>query len=260
MEKFCENVRKTIENLKAAGGSDDQAFDKVFECLTETHVTSFNETIRIWKQVKDQSGSDDASSISCLLHKARSEYQSLLARRKWPKVGKTHKSETNDVSSTKRKHDSDIASLLAKSELRMNKSFKALLATDRRHKKPTSKRPKLQQASKHSWDNQYGRKKDFTDRPAFLTWLHTEPQDISKSATKNDLKWHWCTKCTRYANHKTPDCKKTEKGKITKSSYVAKSVSSAAAHQSDDDLVDTDDESQFSVSFFRSSQSGSSSE
>ena len=40
MDKFCDHVRKTVESLKAAGWTDDQAFDKVYEALVETHLTS----------------------------------------------------------------------------------------------------------------------------------------------------------------------------------------------------------------------------
>ena len=55
MDKFLD-VRKTMESLKSAGGSDDQAFDKIYEALVESHVTAFNETIRVWNTVMDQNG------------------------------------------------------------------------------------------------------------------------------------------------------------------------------------------------------------
>ena len=51
IDKFCEHVRKTMEWLKSAGGSDDQAFDKIFEVLVELHIQSFNESICVWKIV-----------------------------------------------------------------------------------------------------------------------------------------------------------------------------------------------------------------
>ena len=47
IDKFLDHVRKTMDMLKSAGGSDDQAFDKIYEALVETHVTSFNETIHV---------------------------------------------------------------------------------------------------------------------------------------------------------------------------------------------------------------------
>ena len=42
-----------MESLKAAWGIDDQAFDKVYEALVETHVGVFNEELRVWKTLVD---------------------------------------------------------------------------------------------------------------------------------------------------------------------------------------------------------------
>ena len=78
IDKFLDHVRKTMDMLKSAGGSDDQAFDKIYEALVETHVTSFNKTIRVWNTVMDQSGQSGTKTISALINKARTEYQSLL--------------------------------------------------------------------------------------------------------------------------------------------------------------------------------------
>ena len=243
MDKFCEHVRKTMECLKSAGGSDDQAFDKIFEALVESHVQAFNESIRVWKTVCEQSSTP--CNIPGLLNKARNEYQQLSLRKKWPKFsGTSLRHDKEDVPSRKRKHDSDIASLLAasekRSEKRFNKQMKAMLASNSSSTRTTSQ---LGRTNKHSWDYQFGKGKDFPDRHVFLKWLHEKPENVTKSVIKNDLKWHWCTTCKRYTSHKTADCKKTPT-KTEKASALLANCPPANATYVDD----TDDENQDSDS------------
>ena len=115
IDKFCDHVHKTMECLKSAGGTDDQAFDKILEALVESHVQLFNESIRVWKTVCEQSGAH--LNIQSLLNQARKEYQQLQVRKKWTNFSGTSKRVEDDFStSTKRKDDPDIASLLAASE------------------------------------------------------------------------------------------------------------------------------------------------
>ena len=138
IDKFCDHVHKTMECLKSTGDSDGQDFDKIFEALVESHVQPFNESIRVWKTVCEQSGAH--LNIQSLLNQARKEYQQLQVQKKWAKFSGTSRRVEDDVStSTKRKHDPDIASLLAASEKRSNKWFKkqmtAMLASN--HKPPT---------------------------------------------------------------------------------------------------------------------------
>ena len=44
-------MQDTIQSLIAAGGSDEQTFDKMYEALSETHVPKFNQEMQVWKSV-----------------------------------------------------------------------------------------------------------------------------------------------------------------------------------------------------------------
>ena len=47
IEKLCNSMQSTIQSLIAAGGSDEQTFDKMYEALGETHVRKFNQEMQV---------------------------------------------------------------------------------------------------------------------------------------------------------------------------------------------------------------------
>ena len=53
IEIVCNAMHDTIQSLIAAGRSDKQMFDKMFEVLSETHVSKFNQEMQVWKSVAE---------------------------------------------------------------------------------------------------------------------------------------------------------------------------------------------------------------
>ena len=137
-----------------------------------------------------------------------------------------------------------MASLLAASEKRtekrMKREMKAMLASNTKTTRPLTK---LGRTNKHSWDYQFGKGKDFTDRHSFLQWLHEKPENVTKSVTKNNLKWYWCTTCGRYTSHKTADCKKTNPKSEKVTAMLAESHKTTSTYD-----ASTDDQYQMSDS------------
>ena len=238
IDNFLDRVRKTMEMLKSTGGSDDQAFDKIYKALVETHVTSFNETICVWNIVMDQSGLAGTKSISALRNKARTEYQSLCARKKWTNP-KKRKSETFD-----------IISLLAKSQSESRNETKSMIKAMMAMGSSTSTRQTLRVArsTNHSWESQYGKGKYFPDKSEFLEWVHKEPENTSNFVQKNGIKWYWCLKCERFTSHKTAECtRKVKRSAIKVSTDLARKTPSV---DSDDASVSESDESTISTATF----------
>ena len=66
--------------LAKNGGSDAQAFDKVYEVLINTSYTIFNSEIIVYKQLNASN-----LDVSKLLVKAREEYSTLVENKMWMK-------------------------------------------------------------------------------------------------------------------------------------------------------------------------------
>ena len=238
VDKFCEHVRRVMESLKAAGGEDAQAFDKVYEALVATHVQQFNEEIRIWKNISDKDPTNPPT-ISGLLEKARLQYQALRARKQWPKL-KTAKQD--DEIPRKRKLDETLVSLLAEQQNNVISAIDARLTSRKKNSSGTKNSSKA--STGYAWEQQYGKGKDFEDKKTFMKWLHSEPQNKSKSVTKNGIKWYWCDICGRFTGHKPADCKKAEKAKkkeISKSSAAVSAYDQTTNNDSGDDSLNTVD-------------------
>ena len=197
----------------------------------ETHITSFNESIRVWKQVMDQSGSKDSKSISSLLNKAHTEYQSLLSRKKWPKLA-SPKSDPDAITKKRKAEPTDILSLLAQSRKETKSMIQAMMAKTSQPSGPT---PRLRKTTAWSWEAQYGRGKDFADSKEFLLWLHTEPDVITGSVKKNGVKWYWCTKCVRFTSHKSAECTRKSVRQIKASANLASASKPSPQSDSDSD-------------------------
>ena len=81
IDKFCKNIRKTMECLTNTGGSVDQAFAKTFYDLVESNIQLFNEYIFVWKTIREQSST--LYNIQGLLNRVRNKYQQSQVRKKW---------------------------------------------------------------------------------------------------------------------------------------------------------------------------------
>ena len=102
-----------------------------------------------------------------MLLKVRTEYQSLMVRSKWPKFGKAIKtSEETDTVSRKRNPETDLASLLAKSEVKYTYQIKALTNMLKKSQPSHSTKTTVGK-SPHAWENQFGKSKEFPDREFF---------------------------------------------------------------------------------------------
>ena len=55
IDKSCKYMKNVVESLVAAGGNDDQVFDKMYEAFTETHVLKFNQEMQVWKSAAEAS-------------------------------------------------------------------------------------------------------------------------------------------------------------------------------------------------------------
>ena len=119
IEKVCESVQNTIQSPLAAGGMDKQAFDKMYESFTETHVPKFNQEMQLWKSVPELSSNPSKQpNPTTILQKAREIYQEYDVQKKWLE----YISNNNDENSRKRPRMevlTDVAALIAQ-----NKSFK----------------------------------------------------------------------------------------------------------------------------------------
>ena len=86
IEKTCKYMQKYIQSLMAAGGSDEQVFDRMYKLFTDTHVLKFNQEIQVWKSVPEANiNPSKQPSPFALLQKARKLYQHLKTRDAWSK-------------------------------------------------------------------------------------------------------------------------------------------------------------------------------
>ena len=76
IEKVFEYFQNTIQSLFAAGGTDEQVFDRMYEVFTETHITKFNQDIQVWKSIAESSSNPTKQpSTTNILQKAHELYQ-----------------------------------------------------------------------------------------------------------------------------------------------------------------------------------------
>ena len=116
IDNFCDYGTKLLATLAGAGGSESQAFDKLYEALRTSHNSDFNSTLAVWRSVQDQTGV--VLEVGELLLKAREEYRGMIALSTW----------SDNVSVPKRsKQDRDIAALLTNADVK-TKQIKALTA------------------------------------------------------------------------------------------------------------------------------------
>ena len=55
IKKVCERMQNTVHSLVAAGGTNKQVFDCMYEAFNETRVLKFNHEIQVWKSVAEPS-------------------------------------------------------------------------------------------------------------------------------------------------------------------------------------------------------------
>ena len=111
VEKTCEYMQTFIQSLTAAGGSDEQVFDRMYTVFTDTHVLKFNQEIQVWKSVPEANiNPSKQPSPFTLLQKARELYQHLKTRGAWSKW-----SESENVPRKRARTEeiNDVAALVA---------------------------------------------------------------------------------------------------------------------------------------------------
>ena len=110
----------------------------------------------------------------------------------------------------------------------------------------TRQGPRVTRSTKHSWESQYGKGKDFPEKSDFMDWVHTEPDNTSKSVQKNGIRWYWCMKCERFTSHKTTECtRKVKRSAIKATANLARTSTAVDSDESksdsDESRISTDD-------------------
>ena len=96
IDKFATYVIALLLRLAKNGGTNAQAFDKVYEVLINTTCTVFNSEIVVYKQVNASN-----LDVSKFLINAREEYCTLVTNKTWTKNvhQNTHSTGMKDTSS-----------------------------------------------------------------------------------------------------------------------------------------------------------------
>ena len=185
IEKVCESMQNTIQSLLAAGGTDEQAFGKMYAAFTETQVPKFNQEMQVWKSVAELSSNPaKQSSPTTILQKARELYQELGVQKKWPEYVSNHHGQ-NSRKRSRTEDLTDVAALIAQ-----NKSFKKYLNTIKSGLsggKALRSNGSTRRGGRYSWENHYDPDKDFSTKGDFFTWLHRKPNNTTTSETKNGI-------------------------------------------------------------------------
>ena len=146
-------MQYTIQSLIAAGGSDEQTFNKMYEALRETHVPKFNQEMQVWKSVaKISTNPSKQPSPTTILQKAREMYQEYGVTKKWPE----YESKNHEISRKRPQTEefTDVAALIAQ-----NKSFKNSLKNIKSGMnagKALRSNGLTRRGGKYSWENHYG--------------------------------------------------------------------------------------------------------
>ena len=106
IDKFSTYVIALLLRLAENGGTDVQAFEKVYEVLINTSCTGFNSETVIYKQVNASN-----LDISKLLIKAREEYCTLVTNKTWTK--NIHHKNTQQRNYRRKQRPMNIAALVA---------------------------------------------------------------------------------------------------------------------------------------------------
>ena len=106
IDKFATYVIVLLLRFSRTGGTDAQAFDKVYTILINTSCTVFNSEIVVYKQVNASN-----FDVNKLLIKAREEYRTLLTNKTCTK--NFHHTNTKHRNARRKQQPTNIAALVA---------------------------------------------------------------------------------------------------------------------------------------------------
>ena len=67
-------MQNTIQSLFAAGGTDEQVFDKMYEAFTEKHILKFNQEMQVWKSVAESSSNPAKQPSTTTIYRKLASY------------------------------------------------------------------------------------------------------------------------------------------------------------------------------------------
>ena len=214
VDRFATYVFALEEKLRECEGHAHQNHEKVYEALITSHVPDFNQELKVWRSTVRQTSSD--FTVESLLIKAREHYQSLIARKAWPKyskgatAGNDNEPETRSKRRRRRRNkqkkdddeSNDIAALFANFLKSQEKHQKELAAHFSSAPKSASSQHK-----EYAYDKHFGPGKDFKERHELMSWVHTAPV---RGTTKelHGITWTWCKYCEKMGYHPSSSCRR----------------------------------------------------
>ena len=185
--RSVENFLVYVESILNDGnmiGQDQREMlrDATFRELTKVNSTTFTATLLSYKMTFEKA--NQKMTIEELIARARKEYISERALGNW----------TDTRTRTTRPRRPETEQVVA---------LKAEINRLQQNRLPTQT-----QVSRKPPD--WGEGSDFATKDDFWNWKWSRPSDITKSETKNNKTWWFCTRCNWRTGHTVERCRKPE--------------------------------------------------